>query len=231
MEKVKKLAFVFVRLLMLDKKYWTEVHSRFAGKTRILYNGIIDQHYIGESLGEIVYSEALLASGAYQTQSAEYLALFHAFRRIKINKSDVIVDVGCGKGRAILWVLKHYKADKIYGIELNDEVAEETAKRLEKYDKVTIIHGDAIENIPPEATIFYLYNPFIGTILKKFKLKLEAQFYQKKSITIVYHNPIYLKVFLKDPKWTVEYYRYKPTCIRKLLRFRQQDTAIVKLKL
>ncbi|MGE5416600.1 MAG: class I SAM-dependent methyltransferase [Acidobacteriota bacterium] len=220
---------ILQRLMMLDKDYWDAIPSRMVSTARRLYNTVIDYLYIGESLVEIVYSEELMVTGAYQTQSTEYLALFHAFGKIKITESDVIVDVGCGKGRAILWLLKNRKVDKIFGIELNDEVAAQTSKRFEKYDNVKIIKGDAIENVPLEASIFYLYNPFVGTIVKRYKDRLEELFYARKPITIVYHNPIYLEVFLNDPKWTVEFFRYEPAFIRKLLRFRQQDTAIIKL--
>ncbi|MGE5404429.1 MAG: methyltransferase domain-containing protein [Candidatus Saccharibacteria bacterium] len=218
------------RLLMLDKNYWDAIPARMVSMTRRLYNTIIDYIYIGESLVEIVHSEELKASGANQTQSAEYLALIHAFGKIEMSESDVVVDVGCGRGRAIIWLLKNRKVAKIYGVELNDKVAQQTAKRFAKYNNVDIINGDALESIPQEATVFYLYNPFVGSIVLRYKEKLEELFYTKKSITIVYHNPIYLKVFLNDPKWTIEFYRYEPEFIRKLLRFRQQDTAIITLK-
>lgn len=229
MKKVKKIAFVFFRLLMLDREYWIKIHGYFAWKTRRLYNTIIDYLYIGESLGGIIYSEELKAHGAYQTQSVDYIGLYQGLGKIRITESDVIVDVGCGKGRAILWMLKHYKVKRIFGIELNDEVAEQTSKRFEKFNNVTIIKGDAIENIPLEGSIFYLYNPFVGSVMKNFKNQLEELFYLKKTITIVYHNPIYFQVFLNDPKWTVEYFELKPAFLRKLLRFRQQATAIIKL--
>lgn len=226
---MKRIVNIFLRLMMLDSLYWSKIYPYFAWRIRYLYNRIFDYLYIGENLGGIVYSERLKKHGAYQTQSVDYIALYHGIKKIRITESDVIVDAGCGKGRAIVWFLKHYKQNRVFGIELNEEIADQTTKRFEKYPNVTIIKGDAIENIPLDGSIFYMYNPFVGSVMQRFKEKLEELYYLKKSIILVYHNPIYCNVFYNDPKWSIEYFKIKPVLLAKLLRFRQQDTAIIKL--
>lgn len=231
MQRIKRKFRAVVHLLILDKKYWSKLHSFIAWKVRVLYNHILDYVYAGEFLGKIHYSEKQKTNGAHPTESTDYLGLFSAWRKVAITDSDVIVDVGCGKGRTILWLLKHHKGNKIYGIEVENEIADQTIKRFERYSNVRIIKGDAINNIPRDGNIFYLYNPFIEPIVRNFKEKLEELFYlNKNSITVIYHNPWYLRVFLNDPKWTVNFHHLKPKIFSKLLLI-HQDTAIIKLNI
>ncbi|MGZ5896830.1 MAG: class I SAM-dependent methyltransferase [Xanthobacteraceae bacterium] len=61
----------------------------------------------------------------------------------QVRPDDVLVDVGCGKGRVLNWWLEHYPRHKIYGIEIDPELAHEARQRLHKFPNVTILTGDA----------------------------------------------------------------------------------------
>ncbi len=87
-------------------------------------------------------------SGIYLTQpksgNSDYRALSKIFEN-RIRESDVLVDVGCGPGRVITWWQSHYPANQKIGIEIDEAIAWQTQKRLNKHQNVTIISGDAIE--------------------------------------------------------------------------------------
>jgi len=141
--------------------------------------------------------------GSYNIVNSDYDVLSYVFRnKCIINDNDVLVDVGCGKGRVInYWLLLNIK-NKIYGIEIDNKIAKWTANRLKKYSNVEIICGDVIQNIPKDASIFYLFNPFNGLILEKFKNILEETF-QNPGIKIVYYNPQHLDVFKSSIDWVI----------------------------
>jgi tRNA A58 N-methylase Trm61 len=121
----------------------------------------------------------------------------------RISKTDVLVDVGCGKGRVINWWLSRGFRGRMFGIELDPGVAEATRQRLSKYKNVTIITADVCESIPEDATVFYLFNPFKPDVMERFKNRL-FEVFAKRGVTVLYYNPWYVDVFKKDPNWTVE---------------------------
>ncbi|MGZ3408973.1 MAG: class I SAM-dependent methyltransferase [Xanthobacteraceae bacterium] len=86
----------------------------------------------------------------------------------QVRPDDVLVDVGCGKGRVLNWWLEHYPRHKIYGIEIDPELAHEARQRLHKFPNVTILTGDACAVLPADASLLYLYNPFENFIMQRF---------------------------------------------------------------
>lgn len=146
------------------------------------------------------------ALGAYSTVNSDYSLLSLMFSKCAIKNFDVLVDVGCGRGRVINWWLNQGIKNKIVGIELDKEIASKTRYRLKKYKNVSIITGNAIKDIPEDGTIFYLYNPFNEPVMEKFKVRLEYLFAERGGITIIYYNCVHINVFTDDPQWMVKEY-------------------------
>ena len=162
---------------------------------RIIRNALIDLRY-GGLLGGAYLS-------AHVTENSDYVALSHIFEN-RIKASDVMVDVGCGKGRVINCWLGRAPHNRITGIELDEKIANQTRQRLRKYKNVTIIAGDAVQNIPADGTLFYLFNPFDAHILEAFKNRLMSLFSKDSDITVLYYNCKHVDVFQKDPAWIVK---------------------------
>ncbi len=183
-------------MAIINWKFPLRVISRIRSK-------ILDYKYSGGSLGGLIKPTL---EGAHYTSSTDYAILADVFKRITIKKSDVLVDVGCGKGRVIFWWLKSGYLNKIYGIELNPEVANETNKRLTKYENVTIITGSILENLPDEANVFYLFNPFDKKTTGEFRDLLEKKLLNNNAekLTIIYYNCVYVDVFKNNPNWSVD---------------------------
>lgn len=139
--------------------------------------------------------------GANDVYHTDYAAMPIIFKHIDIKKEDVLVDVGCGKGRVINYWLSQNYLNLIYGLELDAEVSRTTARQFASRPNVQIICGDAISNLPANGTLFYLYNPFASEKFIELENKLSKQ--TSRNFKLVYYNPKSLQVF-QNPNWRVQ---------------------------
>jgi hypothetical protein len=144
--------------------------------------------------------------GAAVTMSTEYHHLDELFHRagIRIDQADVLVDIGCGKGRVInYWLARGYR-NRIIGLELDPDVADSVRRRTRSWPNVAIVTGDAVENLPGDGTIFYAFNPFNAAVMARLKAQMEALFRGSREVVLLYYNCHYMGVFQDDPAWRVE---------------------------
>jgi SAM-dependent methyltransferase len=144
--------------------------------------------------------------GANGTQSTEYLQLKILFQRerLPIAEDDVLIDVGCGKGRVINYWLMAGHRNRMVGIEIDDDIARLARQRLQNYPNVTILTGHAVELLPADGTKFYLWNTFGAEVMRRFKSRLMEACGQRGNVTLIYYNCEALHVFEGDPDWTIE---------------------------
>ena len=141
--------------------------------------------------------------GAHDTASSFYFVLSRLFAKCPVKASDVLVDVGCGKGRVINWWLRKGYKNRIVGIELDEIVAAEAMRTFKKHENVEIICGNAIDAIPPDGTLFYIYNSFNGKVMTEFKDRLKQVCTNIDDVRIYYVNCEFLDSFRLDPDWEV----------------------------
>jgi SAM-dependent methyltransferase len=141
--------------------------------------------------------------GAHDVVNTDVTALERIFEG-RIRDSDVLVDVGCGKGRVITWSLRQGVASRIVGLELDEEVAEQTRRRLRRHPNVTVLTGDAVDNVPPDGSLFYMHNPFGEAVVRAFAERLKEVHAPGGDVRILYYNPVHVEVFRSDPAWRVE---------------------------
>lgn len=168
---------------------------------RLSRNVTLDLRY-GGFLGGTVRTP-FAGLGIHDTASTDYDALPDIFHNA-ISPSDVLVDIGCGKGRVINWWLSCGIENQIVGIELDPRIAEETRSRLRNYPNVSIIGGDALLHLPENGTVFYLFNPFNESWMLSFKDRMAGFRQHRQAIRIFYYNCLYSDVFESDPAWIVE---------------------------
>lgn len=182
------------------------IFSRPSRAFQIVKNFLYDLKYTRNYMGIPLNNENKI-SGFTNTTSTEYFILEKLFSKVDINDDDVIVDVGCGKGRVLAWLANKVQ-NKIIGVEVDIDVAQQTRKKMYRYKQVEILIGNIVEEaFPSEGTIFYLFNPFNESILTKFVKKIEDNFSrgksQNKRIIIIYYNCCHLGVFEENRFWKI----------------------------
>ena len=138
--------------------------------------------------------------GAFHSTNTPYDEMARLFAEVEVGPADVIVDAGCGKGRSLNWLLSRYPRNTIVGIELDPKIGAQTARRLRRRTNVTILCGDAIELLPADGTVFYLFNPFDGAVMARFATALLTR---PAAATIVYYNSKHLGPFRADSRFAV----------------------------
>jgi SAM-dependent methyltransferase len=112
------------------------------------------------------------------------------------------VDVGCGKGRALL-LAEEYPFRKIIGVEFSRKLAKIAAANAAKIgsQRISIIHANARSfQFPPEPLVVFLYNPFSGDILRSIMKRLGPH---PSSLYILYVNPVHSEAISAQPQMKV----------------------------
>lgn len=174
------------------------------GLKRLVRNAVGDLRYGGRFLGGYVANPGA-SLGHEATEHAGYGVLGLLFGGLEIRSDDVIVDVGCGRARMMNWFLGRGLRNRMVGLEINAEVARETARRLRRYPQISIIEGDAIANLPGDGTIFYLYNPFSRELMEKFaervgKLPCSGAGAGARPM-VVYLNALHMEPWERSGEW------------------------------
>jgi SAM-dependent methyltransferase len=163
------------------------------------------------------WSEGML--GFSSTDYRQLARVFDAANGLEIRPEDILVDVGCGKGRVINWWLGRGLGNRIYGIEIDEKLAESARRRLARWPNVSIVTGDALESLPPDATILFLFNPFWWNAVELFKERLVEVYGEDSPVRIVYFMPVFGSVFEDDPRFVVERARTKTVYSCLVIRF------------
>ncbi|MEN9521377.1 MAG: hypothetical protein RLZZ381_3965, partial [Cyanobacteriota bacterium] len=118
--------------------------------------------------------------------------------RLPSLESYTFLDLGCGKGRALL-VASEFSFENILGIELSPLLAEIArhnaeivAHRFPQRTEVCIQVADASSfPLPAGNLVIFLYHPFGAELVAKVVAGIEAALAaEDRSIYIVYYNPV-----------------------------------------
>ena len=162
---------------------------------------LLDLYYGGKILDNCksLYSHL----GSNEVYHSDYDALNLIFNYCcPVEQMDVLVDVGCGKGRVLNYWLSRGLKNPLVGLELDPDIASQTAAQFRQRPNVSILSGDAIENLPKDGTLFYFYNPFIQTKVAEFEEQMR-QLSQNKPLRVIYYNPKSLIVF-QNKSWSID---------------------------
>ena len=110
------------------------------------------------------------------------------------------VDLGCGKGRALL-VAAQYPFERILGVELYEDLCRVARMNTAAKPIVTIVQDDAATVIYPQTPlVLYLYHPFLAPVLRKVLKNLEHQYKKSpRQIYLLYANPSYPRIMARFP--------------------------------
>jgi SAM-dependent methyltransferase len=195
------------------------MRSKIQRRVRTLRNLILDVRFGGRFLGG---GEPTRFAHLHATAVAnsDYQAMAEVFGRVPITDDSVIVDVGCGKGRVINFLLSRAITCDIIGIEIDPGVARATARRLRRYANVRIVAGNIIDEWPESATVFYVYNPFGAPVVEQFCDRLAAH---PRPFVVLYYNCIHRGIFERRG-FRLEYHRREAVAA---FRSRLADTDMI----
>jgi SAM-dependent methyltransferase len=123
-----------------------------------------------------------------------------------------LLDVGAGKGRAILTAAQH-PFHQVVGVELNPSLAAIARANIRAFTQspaasplapVTLLEGDALEvPLPETPTVVTLFHPFEAPVLRRFVARLEQHFAQRPGLVdILYINAEHAGVLDRNPALT-----------------------------
>lgn len=118
---------------------------------------------------------------------------------VRPGPGDVVMDFGCGKGRAVAFFATRGVA-KVTGVEFRGElveIARANAARLKgRTSPIEIVHGDFLEVDLDPVTLFFLYNPAGARTLRALARRLEESLARRpRPVRLAYVFPICAEVF------------------------------------
>ena len=168
-----------------------------------LRGGRLIRHSLPNLLRDLRYGAPLGGSkatpyrhlGAHHTESTDWFDLDLMFRQpeVGVRPDDVLVDVGCGKGRALaFWLGRTSGRNRIVGIELDPEIAEATRRRFARHRAITVLPGDGVALLPEESSLLFLCNPFEPEVLVRLAERAERLPAAREGrLRVVYYNCAY----------------------------------------
>lgn len=110
---------------------------------------------------------------------------------------SIFIDIGCGKGAALLLALKH-GFRSVIGVELNGRLVPIARANVEKYCtnrkldcRAQVVQGDAVAfDFPDEPTVLFLFNPFGAETMRDVLDNLERSLERNpREVVVAYMNP------------------------------------------
>ena len=102
-------------------KFFKRVHSTASIRFLHLMDGLIDRRICGQSLVKYVpsvFRDDANGVGMTGSQSTSYIILNRVFSHVTLTPEDSFLDVGCGKGRVLAFLLKQHTPCPICGVEI-----------------------------------------------------------------------------------------------------------------
>lgn len=140
--------------------------------------------------------EGALHATGYQAVNEAHLS--SVLRAHDFPAGSTFVDIGSGKGKALLLASRHKPISRVVGIEISaplSAIAERNVAAFERAHgraaEISVVAADAIEApIEPDQNIIFLNNPFDEAFLKLFLDKLDKSLSEHpRRLWLLYANP------------------------------------------
>lgn len=137
----------------------------------------------------------------YRSTPSGDLFLKRALKNTSIKSTDSILDVGCGKGSALL-VFSKFAFNTITRVEISPTISQIAKNNFKKMnlEKISIETSDILDfSEIHNFNYYYLYNPFDKYTFTKFIKKIiETQKQNNRVINIIYNNPVNQDILLNN---------------------------------
>jgi SAM-dependent methyltransferase len=123
------------------------------------------------------------------------LQVYRQLRALPIRPDDAFLDLGCGKGRALL-VASRFPFGRLIGVDLSPSLlatAAANAERIRELSpgvRIELVESDAgLYEIPDDVMTIYLNNPFPSPVVEQVLDQLMASVQRRpRMIGIIYHS-------------------------------------------
>ena len=137
-------------------------------------------------------------------------SLKKVLKKLKITQEDSIIDIGCGKGKA-LYIMSKFPFKKICGYYLSKELVDLAKTNMKKLglNEVEVFVADASNfNKYDDYNYFYIYNSVPEKVFIKMMKNIKKSIEKKpRNCTFIYLNPVYDNI-VKNNDFK-EFYNYK----------------------
>jgi hypothetical protein len=157
----------------------------------------------GTDTSGLIYGEDIPTKHSNRQWSTAYYGISPALLLHLINTLDIdhkrftFLDLGSGKGRALL-VASHFPFRRILGVELSLQLSTIAAANIASFSPawqqcrhIETYTGDATAiDYPTGPVVLYLYNPFLGPVLKRCLRNLTRSLADEpREVHLIYINP------------------------------------------
>lgn len=134
-----------------------------------------------------------------------YRAMRTIARHLDASPRDVLLDFGCGKGRAVCLFARRVR--RCIGIEISRDLAADAQRNAQRMRwrraAVHIITRDAVDADIGDASIIFLYNPFSAEVMRPVVARIRQSLVAApRELKICYANPVEAAVFDASP-WLI----------------------------
>jgi SAM-dependent methyltransferase len=154
---------------------------------------------LGVSTREILITEGSVFTAGRDNcpySGSQWLPLRRALMGLAPGPSDVFVDLGSGKGKALL-VAGRLPYRRVVGVEIDEELSRYSRRNIERVrprlraQEVESITASVLEwPIPDETSVVFMYNPFIGQTFRAAASQIfESYDRRPRTLHIVYRYP------------------------------------------
>lgn len=132
--------------------------------------------------------------------------LGRVLKNFSINKNDSILDIGCGKGGALITFSK-FDFQVVDGLDISDDLLSIAKTNFKKLNirKVKLFQANAVTftNLD-NYTFIYMANPFPCNIVKSVMLNLDMSIKKHpREITLIYYNPVCHDVIVSNSDFRI----------------------------
>ena len=148
----------------MDNNYLMKIRKRINNFILNRMDLLLDYKICGQSLSKYeksIFRDDEKGVGMTGSQATRYLILKYIFDRVDIKDSDSFIDVGCGKGRVLAYMVNHGYKCSISGIEINEISGKIAAEWTGKYPKIVFMIGDAFKLNYNDYTVLFFGRPFL----------------------------------------------------------------------
>lgn len=154
-----------------------------------------------------VVSENLANGIRYEPTRAQ--PLMAILRSLNLPGDAALIDIGCGKGRAMIVALEA-GITRVDGIDYSQNLCAIAMQNLQRYREVTgrefdcnIETCDATDAvITPEHTVLFMFNPFAATVMEKVLDRVDVSLgLAPRDFWLIYHHPLWRANIARRPRY------------------------------